>query len=252
MKRHKRSLDHPENEASAEYKRSDRRREYREPERRDDSSCRKRPRHKETHTVDNYAHTGSSGGTGRRDGESSPKKFQRNHPSSSDRVKSDGGHYDVKHRRTSTCTYPSNDKCRKDTPDNERSSHDRLDYSEYPQILDQKYGGQTRERDQHTSSDKISSKLAQEGRKERSYCDRSPGSSRRRSQLPVGGATSPRKRREVVPYASSEASSREHRCSVVKKEEGTIEMPSIVGSIFVPSLPEKFYSPKSSQVFNSL
>ena len=235
---------------NSENERSDRRREYRELERRTDSSCRKRPRHEEART---YARPGNSD---RRDGEPSPKRVQHNRSSPRDRVKSDG-RYDKSHHRTSTYPYASRDRQRKDTPDNELCSQFGLECSKRSQTVGEKYGGHLHARDRHKQShmnnDKTSSELnfTHEQEREKDHRDRSPRLTRQKLQLPVDGATSSQKRHEVVPYASSEASSssREHH-SAMKKNDSLMKVLSMVDCGFIPSLPEKYYSIENVQVKN--
>ena len=261
MEGKKRSLDHPSSTHSdrnrdwrwiSEYDRSDRRRECREVERRSDGSCRKNPRQEETRT---YAPS-RFGNMDRRTVEPSPKRVKYNHSSPSDRVKSD--ETDSRHQKTSTYPDASNSRRRKDRSDNEQCSQFGLDYSKHPQTLSEMYRGHSRERDRHkrshTNDDKTSSlgssftREWERGRERNDYHNKSPGLTRRKLQLPVDGATSPKIRREVVPYVSSEASSTRERHSAMKKDESVMKVLSMVDSSFVPSLPEKYYSLESDRV----
>ena len=232
---------------SREYDRSDRRREYSEAERRPDGSCRKKPRREEART--------SAQPFGNDDrSEPSPKRARYSHSS---RVKSDG--FDVRHQGTSILPHASSDRRRKD---NEQCPLLGSDYSKRSQTLNE-YGGYSHERDRHRRSHKNSDHTSSEsnfirgrerGRERDNYGDRSPRLTRQKLQLSADGAASPQKRREVVPYASSKASSsssRDRHYSVMK-DESMMKVLSMVDMSFVPSLPGKYYSRESDQVLKIL
>jgi hypothetical protein len=213
---------------SGENERSNRRKDD-ELEGRVGGGYRKRPRYEEDRT---YARPGNS------DSEPLPiaKRVQHNRSSPRDHVRSDSRHYDD--RRTSA--YLSDRRMGKDAPDKYM------------------YKGHSRGRDGHaqspyTNRDRISSESnftrdRERERERKHYRDRSPRSTRRQKlQLSVDGSTSSQKRREVVPYTSSEASSRsrEHHSA---RDESLMKVLSMVGRGFIPSLPEKYYSVSNDQV----
>ena len=121
------------------------------------------------------------------------------------------------------------------------SFHHRSHSERQTQNLPQK---RSREREghkrSHTSGEGVPSDR-EHSRHKRHHREISP---RQKSQLPVGGATSstPPQSREVVPYMSSEASTR----GSGGRESGCV--PSILDSSLVPSLPEKYYSCDSDGV----
>ena len=219
--------------------RSNRRKEYRELEGRFEGSCRKRPRYEEART------SARPGNSDRRDDEPSSKRVQHNHLSPRGHVKSDS-HHDNRHRRTSAYPYASSNRQRgKEAPD--------------------KYGGYSSARDRHEESPHMNRdrtsflwKFTHDREREKECnhdCDRSPRSTRRQKlQLPVDGIA-PQKRCEVVPYASSEASSssssRGHHSVMEGKHGSLMKVLSMVNCGFIPSLPENYYSVEYDKVITS-
>ena len=216
---------------SGENQRSYRRKEYRELEGRFEGSFRKRPKYEEART------SARPENSDRRDDEASSKRVRHSRSSPRDHVKS-GSHHDDRHRRTSAYPYASSGRRRgKDAPD--------------------KYGGHSHGRDRyeespHMNRDRTSfrRKFTHDREREKE-CNRNRDRSTRRQklQLPVDGAAS-QKRCEVVPYASSEASSssRGHQSVMEGKHELLMKVLSMVDCGFIPSLPEKYYSVEDDKV----